>query len=44
MGWNYQYTYETMLPVKSRQTANHPLRILYGDKDRLVHFSQSILL
>lgn len=29
--------------VKSRQTANHPLLILHGDKDRLVHFSQSIL-
>lgn len=34
----------SVLTYITEQTANHPLLILHGDKDRLVHFSQSILL
>ena len=34
----------SVLTYISEKTANHPLLILHGDKDRLVHFSQSILL
>ena len=34
----------SVLSYITEQTANHPLLILHGDKDRLVHFSQSVLL